>query len=247
MCIRDRYQRRVHGEYFQLFQMNQQEDNNPNEILFKIIIVGDACVGKSSILNQFIKKSFSKDYNLTIGVEFASTHVNIGGQRIKLQIWDAAGQETFKSIVKSFYRKAGAVFLVYNVFNRESLDSVASWYKEAKETANERMVSVLIGNQTDRQSAEERKVSYEDGIQFQKEHGITIFYETSAKSGDNVQTVFHETTRLIYQRFLDEENLEGTQYTSLNLNKRKDNYSSIPLDKKHLNQELPQQQKKGCC
>ena len=95
------------------------------------------------------------DYNVTIGVEFSSKVVRVNDNTVvKLQIWDTAGQESFRSIIKSFYRKAACVFLVYSVANRESFKQMDSWLKEAKESSAENSVFILVGNQCDRPSNE---------------------------------------------------------------------------------------------
>jgi Ras-related protein Rab-2A len=89
-----------------------------NKVLFKMIVVGDASVGKSCILAKYTKKEYKMDYNVTIGVEFCSKHVQINNTQVKLQIWDTAGQEAFRSIVGSFYKNAKAVLLIYDITNR---------------------------------------------------------------------------------------------------------------------------------
>ena len=89
---------------------------------FKIIIIGEAGVGKTALLMRYIKGTFTPDYNLTLGFEFASKDIEIDGVLHKLQVWDTAGQETFKSIIRTFYRNVDAVMLVYDITKRRTFE-----------------------------------------------------------------------------------------------------------------------------
>ena len=95
--------------------------------LFKYIVIGDTSVGKSCLLLQFLEKKFKFDHDTTIGVEFGSKIINVKDKQIKLQIWDTAGQETFKSITRSYYRGSIGVVLVYDITNRDSFNNVSKW------------------------------------------------------------------------------------------------------------------------
>ena len=98
-----------------------------------------------------------------------------------------AGQESFRSIVKSFYRNAAGAFLVYDITNIESFNKLEFWIKEMKENAKQNMVLILVGNKNDKEN--ERKISKEEGINFMKKNGISLFFETSAKTGENIELV----------------------------------------------------------
>ncbi|KRX00180.1 P-loop containing nucleoside triphosphate hydrolase [Pseudocohnilembus persalinus] len=175
--------------------------------LFKVIVVGEQSVGKSSILLQYTKKQFKTEYNVTIGVEFASKQAHIetqdGPQNLTLQIWDTAGQETFKSLVRSFYQKSAAAFIVYNVTKRNSFEQLDNWLEEIKQNAHQDIVTVLIGNKIDNQ--EEREVTYEEGQQYQQEHDIDLFFETSAKNNINIDQAFQEVSKLVYDKFISNQ------------------------------------------
>merc|ERR1719247_2407850 len=112
---------------------------------------------------------------------------------IKLQIWDTAGQEAFRSITRSYYRGATGALLVYDVSRRDSFNHVSRWLNEAREYANPNMVIMLIGNKCD---LERREVSYEEGANFARENGL-IFQETSAKTAQNVEKAFFSTAQKI--------------------------------------------------
>ncbi|CAL8090583.1 unnamed protein product [Calicophoron daubneyi] len=165
--------------------------------LFKYIIIGDTGVGKSCLLLQFTDKRFQPVYDLTIGVEFGARMINIDKKQIKLQIWDTAGQESFRSITRSYYRGAAGALLVYDVTRRDTYSHLASWLEDARQHASSNMVIMLIGNKCDLDAR--REVKKEEGEAFAREHGL-LFMETSAKTAVNVEEAFASTARSIYER-----------------------------------------------
>ncbi|PPS17963.1 hypothetical protein GOBAR_AA02592 [Gossypium barbadense] len=144
------------------------------DYLFKYIIIGDTGVGKSCLLLQFTDKRFQPVHDLTIGVEFGARMVTIDGRPIKLQIWDTAGQESFRSITRSYYRGAAGALLVYDITRRETFNHLASWLEDARQHANPNMTIMLIGNKSD--LSHRRAVSKEEGEQFAKENGPFFSY-----------------------------------------------------------------------
>ena len=168
--------------------------------LFKYIIIGDTGVGKSCLLLQFTDRRFQPVHDLTIGVEFGARMITIDGKQIKLQIWDTAGQESFRSITRSYYRGAAGALLVYDITRRETFTQLEKWLTEARENASENMVIMLIGNKVDLDH--KRAVTYQDGSDFATKNNL-IFLETSAKTAANVEEAFVQTAQKIYQNILD--------------------------------------------
>lgn len=164
--------------------------------MFKYIIIGDSGVGKSCLLLQFTDKRFEPLHDLTIGVEFGTRMVSIDSKNVKLQIWDTAGQESFRSITRSYYRGACGALLVYDVTRRETFSHLQSWLEDAKSNSHSAMTIMLIGNKSDLES--KRVVSKEEGEQFAKKNGL-VFMETSAKTASNVDEAFLRTATIIYE------------------------------------------------
>eukprot|EP00357_Protocruzia_adherens_P019769 CAMPEP_0115006326 /NCGR_PEP_ID=MMETSP0216-20121206/20431_1 /TAXON_ID=223996 /ORGANISM="Protocruzia adherens, Strain Boccale" /LENGTH=215 /DNA_ID=CAMNT_0002372883 /DNA_START=137 /DNA_END=784 /DNA_ORIENTATION=+ len=170
--------------------------------LFKYIIIGDTGVGKSCLLMQFTDNRFRQDHEITIGVEFGSRMITIDNKQIKLQIWDTAGQESFRSITRSYYRGAAGALLVYDVTRRDTFNHLARWLEEARQNGNPNMTIILIGNKCDMDMR--RAVSTEEGEQFARENGL-IFLETSAKTAHNVVEAFANTAKVIYDKIQNGE------------------------------------------
>jgi Ras-related protein Rab-2A len=165
--------------------------------LFKYIIIGDTGVGKSCLLLQFTDKRFQPVHDLTIGVEFGARLVTIDNQQVKLQIWDTAGQESFRSITRSYYRDAAGALLVYDITRRDSFLHLTRWLEEARQNGNPSMTVMLIGNKSDLEHR--RAVSTKEGETFAQQNGL-VFLETSAKTASNVEAAFIKTAEGIYDK-----------------------------------------------
>ncbi|XP_033127118.1 ras-related protein Rab-30-like [Anneissia japonica] len=155
--------------------------------LFKIVLIGNAGVGKTCLVRRFTQGLFPPGQGATIGVDFMIKTLQIGGDRVKLQVWDTAGQERFRSITQSYYHSADALVMVYDVTSRESYNALPEWMKEVETYASPKIITVLVGNKTDLVS--EREVKSEEGQVFADEKRIQ-FLETSAKEAENVDKLF---------------------------------------------------------
>mmetsp|Transcript_13552 Transcript_13552/g.15016 ORF Transcript_13552/g.15016 Transcript_13552/m.15016 type:complete len:223 (-) Transcript_13552:182-850(-) len=166
--------------------------------VLKFIMIGDTGVGKTCLLLNFIEGRFKHSHDLTIGVEYGAKVLALKKENtnVKLQIWDTAGQESFRSITRSYYRGAAAAIMVYDVTSRTSFENIIRWLREARETGNDTMEVLLVGNKIDLK--DKRVVSTEDGQKFAKENGL-MFIETSAKTSHNVVDAFHDVSQKIYQ------------------------------------------------
>ncbi len=166
-------------------------------MMFKYIIIGDSGVGKSCLLLQFTDKRFESMHDLTIGVEFGARVIPVNGQEVKLQIWDTAGQESFRSITRSYYRGAVGALLVFDVTKRETFEHVQMWLDDALTNCYTPLTVMLVGNKID--LANQRVVSKEEAEEYAKKKGIT-YMEASAKTAENVDSAFIQTAQTIFKK-----------------------------------------------
>ena len=183
-------------------RMSKSPTQKQKERLFeiKIVLLGDQAVGKSSLVNRFCSGKFDDKYKTTIGGAYLQKEVTLkNGDILKLHIWDTGGQEKFRSMANLYYKDAVAAILVYDITNSESFESLSFWVKELKENVdNENFVISVAGNKNDLPS-EEKKISYNQAKNYMKENGITIFYETSAKTGNGVKDLFVGLAQEVYE------------------------------------------------
>jgi len=167
------------------------------DYLFKLLLIGDSGVGKSSILLRFADNTFTESFISTIGVDFKIRTLDIGGSTVKLQIWDTAGQERFRTITSSYYRGAHGIIVVYDVTNHETFANVQKWLQEIDRYACENVHKLLVGNKCD--LVNERKVSTEEAKDFSDQLNIE-FLETSAKDATNVEEAFTKMAAAIREK-----------------------------------------------
>ncbi|KAG7281814.1 hypothetical protein CRUP_037095, partial [Coryphaenoides rupestris] len=153
------------------------------DYLFKLLIIGDSGVGKSSLLLRFADNTFSGSYITTIGVDFKIRTVEINGEKVKLQIWDTAGQERFRTITSTYYRGTHGVIVVYDVTSAESFVNVKRWLHEINQNCDD-VCRILVGNKNDDPNS--KVVETTDAQKFAEQMGINLF-ETSAKENINVE------------------------------------------------------------
>lgn len=168
--------------------------------LFKLLIIGDSGVGKSSLLVRFADNCFSGNYITTIGVDFKIRTIEIQGERVKLQIWDTAGQERFRTITSTYYRGTHGVVIVYDVTAGESFANVKRWLHEIDQNCDV-VNRILVGNKND--DPERKVVLTEDARRFADQMGIKLF-ETSAKDNINVEEMFRAITELVLRSKKDQ-------------------------------------------
>ena len=170
------------------------------DYILKFIIVGDTTVGKSNILSRFTSNHFRASHDLTIGVDFAIKIVSRNNTIYKLQCWDTAGQESFRALTRSFYRGTHGCLVVYDITSRKSFESLSFWIEDLKKYCDPNTTIVLIGNKTDLN--QQREVSMEEGKAVADQHGIP-FFETSAKSGNNIHSCFDEIVDRVSKKIFE--------------------------------------------
>ena len=203
---------------------------------FKMIVIGDAGVGKSCLTNRAAKDKFLSDYSPTVGFEFLTFSTNIDNKIIKLQIWDTCGQEVYRSLITNFYRNASLAMMVYAINSRESFFHINQWLKEVRLQSHPDVKIILIGNKSDLEN--ERVVTTEEARKFKEENQILYFEETSAKSGLNTKEVFAEAARILYN-----------EHKNYKLRSKSESLANT-IQKVEVPKKLGKEQKKrkkGCC
>ena len=171
---------------------NNYYDYNYN---YKLIIIGDSGVGKSCLTNKALKKEIETEHS-TIGFEFAYMYIKINDKIIKMQIWDTCGEETYRSLIKNFYRNTSLAFMVYAINDEYSFNNIDIWVKELKEQSSPDTKIFLIGNKCDLNN--ERKISTEKAKKYAEKYEFDDFFETSAKTGLNAKYIFIEAAKKLY-------------------------------------------------
>eukprot|EP01114_Cavostelium_apophysatum_P021261 TRINITY_DN736_c0_g1_i1.p1 TRINITY_DN736_c0_g1~~TRINITY_DN736_c0_g1_i1.p1 ORF type:complete len:205 (+),score=47.51 TRINITY_DN736_c0_g1_i1:157-771(+) len=157
------------------------------DYLFKLLVIGDSGVGKSCLLLRFADDVYSETYISTIGVDFKIRTIEIGGKTVKLQIWDTAGQEKFRTITSTYYRGAHGIAIVYDVTDSTSFNHLTMWLQEIERSAKDSVSKIIIGNKSDMTT--KRVVETSAGKEFADKLGVP-FLETSAKNATNVEQAF---------------------------------------------------------
>ena len=171
-------------------EQDSKEDSEGDSVSVtrhKIIFVGDAGVGKTTIISRVMDNPFNEVYEPSIGVDFMSKIIKYRGQNIKLQIWDTAGQEKYKGLIPSYVRNSSIVFLIYDISVKTSFDNIPKWISFIRSIENTTLV--LCGNKID---LDKREVTKEQGEALAQKEGIA-FYEISAKSGEGIKNMFYNT------------------------------------------------------
>ncbi|EAZ40784.1 hypothetical protein OsJ_25262 [Oryza sativa Japonica Group] len=171
------------------------DEEQSQDYLFKIVLLGDSSVGKSNLLARFARNEFYPNSKSTIGVEFQTQKLVIDGKEIKAQIWDTAGQERFRAVTSAYYRGAVGALLVYDISRRQTFDSVGRWLNELHTHSDMNVVTILVGNKTDLKHA--REVSTAEGKALAESQGL-FFMETSALDSSNVAEAFQTVVKEIY-------------------------------------------------
>ena len=163
----------------------------------KIIIVGDSSVGKTNIINRYVNGEFSRDYMITIGMDFLTCNLELDNKIFKLNLWDTAGSDQFRSVTKGYYSNSCCALIVYDITNEKTFQNVKQWMDDCYAFANKNIHLVLVGNKIDLQ--QDRKINKETAEEFAGQYGMD-FYEVSALSGENIENIFFGICNFISQQ-----------------------------------------------
>lgn len=187
-----------------------QEANEKFDYLFKIVIIGDASVGKSKIISRLVKNEFTQESKPTIGVDFATKTFKFDNSTVKIQIWDTAGQERYHAIVSAYYRGSSGAVIVYDVTNTKSFENIRTiWMKNLRNVSEENLPLMILGNKKDLK--EEVAVSRQSGEDLSISEN-TLFFETSAlldEGNENINYAFRLFIKEIYEKEKSKEMQNG--------------------------------------
>ena len=207
--------------------------SNPNdqdyEFIFKVLLLGNSNVGKSSLFLRFVDDIWNDTFVPTIGVDFKIKTFEIDSKKIKMQIWDTAGQERFKNIIASYYRGAHGILLLYDVTDKDSFKNLSNWLIEIEKNASKNVLRLLIGNKCDLE--EKRVISFNQGKEFADTYGLK-FIETSAKKNLNVNEAFETLGRELMSASEEKKIIHQKQNKKISVAKA---------------QDLNIEKKGGCC
>ena len=195
------------------------------EFPLKVIVIGDTCVGKTNFIFHFVENRFSLNYVSTVGFDYRSKIITLpkSKKKVKLQIWDTAGQERYNSVNKNLFQKVQGVIIMYDITNRASFENINKWLYLLSQNVSDK-AKILVGSKLDL-SEEKRIVTEEEGQNLADKNNMP-FYETSSKTGENVEKIFFTLAQNIYEN-LSNENINDNASVKIIQN--------------------PERKKKGCC
>ena len=211
---------------------------------FKIILLGDSNVGKTSIFNRFINDNFNESYNSTIQSEYKykSIYPDLKTEVI-LHIWDTAGSEKYKSITQQYYRDAHGIILIFDVCNRDSFNNLKDWINDIKNNTFNECQVIIVGNKND---INERKVSFDEGNNFSQKYGFS-YIDASAKSGNNILLIFDTISKKSIKVFKDDVSKNYTLNSNLDKENSSFNLDLIKKKKEIMNISNEKDGKKNNC
>ena len=217
-------------------------EDSEYDFSFKMIIVGNSGIGKTCLTLKGTKNQYEECYTPTIGFEFFTFNIKINDKNIKLQIWDTCGQETYRSLITSFYKNASIAIIAYAINDEKSFNGIEAWLNEIKAQANPETIIFLVGTKSDLEN--KRKVKREIAEQFKKAHDFNYFIETSAKTGFNTQNVFIEAAKELYKTHLEIKDMASRVCSFAQIPIQQEIFDNILLDE---SEKSKPKKKKFCC
>lgn len=196
---------------------------NANSYNLKVVLLGEGCVGKTSIVLRYVEDKFNNKHISTLQASFLTKKINVGDKRVQLNIWDTAGQERFHALGPIYYRASNGAILVYDITDQDSFQKVKNWVKELKKMLGSDIVITIVGNKTDLDK--DRTVNIEEAQCYAQAVGAT-FFETSAKLNEGIEELFQELTTLMIQH----TDLKEAKASSLKRNNSVRNSNRLIVD-----------------
>ena len=168
----------------------------------KLLIVGDSSVGKTNFIYRFIENRFNENYMTTTGIDLKTMNIEIKNKKIRVQLWDPAGQEKYRAITTNLFLKVQGTLVVYDITNQDSFVNLKSWVKSIRDECGRQMQILLIGNKSDLD--EKREISKDEALAYAKEEKVD-YLETSSKTGDNIQ----KAIQILCEKVLDNTDFDA--------------------------------------
>ena len=170
---------------------------NNFSVFFKILLIGDLGVGKSCVILRYVEGDFPGNIMSSIGVDFKTKQIELDEHSIKMQIWDTAGHEKFRTITTSYYKSAQAIILLYDITQKSSFDHIRNWITEIDKFGKQGVLKVIVGNKLDLEN--NRKISKEDAENLALKYGVKL-WEVSAKDNTNIEEMFVDTIKTLLEK-----------------------------------------------
>lgn len=175
--------------------------------VFKVLLVGDASVGKTSLLQRFADNRYTANYKCTVGIDMRIRSLEISGCRVMLHVWDTAGEERYRSVMGSYYRRVMGIILVFDTTQRRSYNHIDYWLSEIEKHGASDVKVLLVGSKCD--ACEQRQVAHETAATFAERKGLN-YVEASAMTGCNVEHLFSKLAVSLYERYSQPPQLPPT-------------------------------------
>lgn len=163
------------------------EDDKNFDTIYKLLIIGDSNVGKTTLLTRFCEGRYQSNFMSTVGIDYKTKIITVDDERVKLQIWDTAGQERFRTLTNAYFRGAAGALLLYDITSRSSFVNCTTWMESVSQHASPNICVVIVGHKCD--AEEDRVVTTSEGLNL-AEHYEALFFEASSKASHNVSKVF---------------------------------------------------------
>ena len=170
---------------------------NDFSVFFKILLIGDLGVGKSCVILRYVEGDFPGNIMSSIGVDFKTKQIELDDHSIKMQIWDTAGHEKFRTITTSYYKSAQAIIILYDITQKSSFDHIRNWITEIDKFGKQGVLKVIVGNKLDLEN--NRKISKEDAENLALKYGVKL-WEVSAKDNTNIEEMFVDTIKTLLEK-----------------------------------------------
>ena len=211
-----------------------ESSNEPIKNVYKVIVIGDTNVGKSSIAHHAIYGKF-EEHEPTVGYENLFFKIKINDTPMKLDIWDTCGQELYHSLISTYFKDSKIAILVYSIDNKESFEHLEKWMDDIKKNADKDIRILLVGNKLDK--IEDRLISSYEVEKFTDDHKIDDFFEASAKEGTNTKEIFISAAKILYKTYIQGENKNTSKKDNIKLNENKG------IDSKEIKEKI----RSNCC